>query len=198
MIRWIPLLLVGSASLAVAEPDEPAETSDGTAPFVSTGAITLLDGTAPWRWDVVTAPRLAPQIGAVAASGLDAVAGRGEVVELLGEPLPAPPTWPYDVRGDAKAIPAPPDDQRIAAAFGVTRFELALAQQGLEVLELRLKYEDGVAVWLNGVEIVRQGLPHGPSTRTSARTRRGAGSHICSAASSVRACCTRPTPTGRF
>jgi len=169
VIRWIPLLLVGSASLAVAEPDEPAETSDGTAPFVSTGAITLLDGTAPWRWDVVTAPRLAPQIGAVAASGLDAVAGRGKVVELLGEPLPVPAAWPYDVRGDARAIPAPADDQRIAAAFGVTRFDLAPAQQGLEVLELKLKYEDGVAVWLNGVEIVRQGLPPGPSTTLATR-----------------------------
>jgi hypothetical protein len=170
------LVLVGSASLAAAEPqvagseaDAPAETSDGSAPLVSTGATTLLDATAAWRWDVVTAPRLAPQIGVVAASGLDAVAGRGKLVDVLGEPIAAPAAWPYGVRGDTKAIPPPADDQRIAAAFGVATFDLTSAQQGLEVLELKLKYEDGVAVWLNGVEIVRQGLPRGPSTTLATR-----------------------------
>ena len=169
MIRRISLAVVALALVAgdtAAKPDdeEPAETADGSAPLVATGATTLLDVTAPWRWELVVAPRLAPQIGAVAISGLDAVAGRGKAVDALGEPVATPAAWPYDVRADAKAIPAPADDQRIAAAFGVATFDLAAVHQGLEVLELKLKYEDGIAVWLNGVEIVRQNLPRGPST----------------------------------
>jgi len=164
------LVLVGTASFAAAEPDEPAETSDGLAPVAaSAGATTLLDVTARWRWDVVLAPRLAPQIGAVAASGLDAVAGRGPVLDVLGDAVAPPAGWPFAVRGELDAIPAPTDERRVAAAFGVTTFALAPAQQGFEVLELKLKYEDGVAVWLNGIEIVRQGLPRGTPTTLATR-----------------------------
>ena len=170
VIGRLALVLVGTASLAAAEPDEPAETSDGSAPLVATGATTLLDASAKWRWDIVTAPSLAPRIGAVAISGLDAVAGRGKALDVLGEPVPAPVAWPYDVRADARpAIPAAGDGERVAAAFGVATFALGDKHQGLEVLELKLKYEDGVAVWLNGVEIVRQGLPRGPSTTLAVR-----------------------------
>lgn len=169
MIRWVVLGMLATTTVALADNDEPAETSDGSAPLVSTGAATLLDDKAAWRWDIVTAPRLAPQIGALAVSGLDAVSGRGKAIDALGEPVAPPAAWPYDVKGTAKAIPAPADDQRIAAAFGVATFELTAQQQGLEVLELRLKYEDGVAVWLNGVEIVRQGLPRGPTTTLATR-----------------------------
>jgi hypothetical protein len=169
VIGRILLVLFGTTALAAAEPDEPAETSDGSAPLVATGATTLLDVSAKWRWDIVTAPRLAPQIGAVAISGLDAVAGRGKAIDVLGEAAAAPAAWPYDVRGNAKAIPVATDGERVAAAFGIATFELGDKQQGLEVLELKLKYEDGVAVWLNGIEIVRQGLPRGPSTTLAAR-----------------------------
>ena len=135
---------------------------------VASGAITLLPASSPWRWEVVTAPRLAPQIGALAVSGLDAVAGRGEAIEVLGAAT-APPAWPYEVRGSLAKIPAPGDDERIAAAFGVTTFTLAPHEQGFEVLELRLAYRDGVAVWLNGVEIVRQHLPRGDTTALAPR-----------------------------
>jgi hypothetical protein len=162
-VKYAVLFVVLCAASARAEPDEPAEASNG-APNISSGATTLLDAQAPWRWQLVTAPRLAPQIGAVAASGLDAVAGRGPVLDALGDAVPAPKAWPYDVEQAVSAIPAPAEDQRIAAAFGVTTFSLPPAMQGLEVLELRLKYEDGVAVWLNGVELVRQSLPRGSTT----------------------------------
>ena len=168
MLRAL-VLLVASASLANADSDEPTEKTDGTVPLVATGAATLLDVSARWRWEVVTAPRLASQIGAVAASGLDAVAGRGNAMHVLGEPKPAPAAWPYDVAGDAKAIASPGADERIAAAFGVTTFSLAPTQQGFEVLELKLEYQDGVAVWLNGVEIVRQNLPRGSTTTLATR-----------------------------
>ena len=133
MIRWVVLGMLATTTVALADNDEPAETSDGNAPLVSTGAATLLDDKAAWRWDIVTAPRLAPQIGALAVSGLDAVSGRGKAIDALGEPVAPPAAWPYDVKGTAKAIPAPADDQRIAAAFGVATFELTAQQQGLEV-----------------------------------------------------------------
>lgn len=169
VIRRIMLLLAGTASLAVADPDEPAERSDGNAPALASGTTTLLDAGARWRWQVVVAPRLAPQIGALAASGLDAVAGRGAVVDVLGDASLEPAGWPYDVAGAAAAIPKPRDGERVAAAFGIATFDLDPKQQGLEVLELRLRYEDGVAVWLNGIEIVRRNLPRGPSTTLAAR-----------------------------
>jgi acid phosphatase type 7 len=167
VIRWIvALLFVGAVAQAE---DEPAETASGDVPVVSTGATTLLDERAAWRWELVIAPRLAQQIGAVTVSGLDAVAKRGPVVDVLGDAVPAPAAWPYDVKGTVTAIPAPAEGQRIAAAFGIATFALTPAQQGLEVLELKLKYEDGVAVWLNGIEIVRQGLPRGPTTTLAVR-----------------------------
>lgn len=125
----------------------------------------------------MTAPRLAPQIGALAVSGLDVAAGRELApVAVLGAGT-VPAAWPYAVDGELTAIPAPRDSERIAAAFGVTTFTLAPADQGLAMLELRMRYEDGAAAWLNGVEVLRRGLahrdamaladrPHGPEWET--------------------------------
>lgn len=167
MLRWL-IVLVAATAVARAD-DEPAETTSGDVPLVATGAATLLDERAPWRWAVITAPRIPPRIGAVAISGLDAVAKRGPVIDVLGEPQPLPAGWPYDVKSTATQIPAPAPGERIAAAFGIATFALTPAQQGLEVLELKVQYEDGVAVWLNGIEIVRQGLPRGSTTTLATR-----------------------------
>jgi len=139
------------------------------APALGAGATLLVPTTGRWRWQLVTAPRLAPQLGALAVSGLDAVAGRAAITPVLGEPVPEPAGWPYAVAADASTIPAAPDDRRIAAAFGVTTFALGDAHQGLEVLELRLQYRDGIAVWLNGLEIVRRALPRGGPMGLAAR-----------------------------
>jgi len=173
-VRWMVLLgLIGMARGAVAEPEESSTRS--AAPAVRGAA--LLATTAPWRWQVITAPRLAPQIGALAVSGLDVAHGRAPApLAVLGEGT-APAAWPYGVDGELPAIPAPRDTERIAAAFGVTTFSLAAADQGLRMLELRMRYADGAAAWLNGVELVRRGLarpgamaladrPHGPEWET--------------------------------
>jgi hypothetical protein len=109
------------------------------------GTVLVAAG-ATWRWQVVTAP-----------------------VAVLGEPAPPPQGWPYDVPGGAAAIPPPGEDQRIAAAFGATTFSLGPADEGHAMLELRLRYEDGVAVWINGLEVVRQALPRGDTTTLAAR-----------------------------
>lgn len=137
----------------------------------------LVARSAAWRWQLITAPRLAPQIGALAISGLDVATGRDTApIAVLGHGV-VPLAWPYAVGGELAAIGPPRDDERIAAAFGVTAFTLAPDDQGLAILELRMRYEDGVAAWLNGVEIIRRGLarpgavdladrPHGPETET--------------------------------
>jgi predicted phosphodiesterase len=160
------LLCVVTTHVATAEPPG----AQPTAP-PARGAV-LVGAGASWRWHLVTAPRIAPQIGALAISGLDVAAGRADApIAVLGEPAPEPRGWPYDLEGGAAApaIPAPAGDQRIAAAFGVTAFSLGPTDEGYEMLELRLRYEDGVAVWLNGVEVVRQALPRGGTTALAAR-----------------------------
>ncbi|MEO8699716.1 MAG: metallophosphoesterase [Kofleriaceae bacterium] len=166
-------VLVGSAS---AEPSEVADEATPAPP--ARGGVQLVRATATWRWQVVTAPPIARQIGALAVSGPEVIAGRrGAPVAVLGDPIPAPARWPYDLDGGIGAIGKPAADQRIAAAFGVTTFALAAADATLAMLELRLHYQDAVAVWLNGVEVVRQALPragtmalgvrsHGPEWET--------------------------------
>ncbi|MBS1122383.1 MAG: metallophosphoesterase [Deltaproteobacteria bacterium] len=126
---------------------------------------------ASWRWQLVTAPRVARQLGALAVSGVDVAARRRTTpIAVLGDPVPAPPQWPYAVTGERPTIGLAPDDLRIAAAFGVTTFTLGAADQGLEMLELRLRYEDGITAWINGIEVARRALPrHGGSNALSTR-----------------------------
>lgn len=125
---------------------------------------------AAWRWQVVSVPRFATQIGAYAATAADVATGaRKTPVQLVGDSTPEPPRWPFDVDGNRRTIGEPTADERIAAAFGVTTFKLGPAEDTLEMLELRLHYRDGVAVWINGIEVVRQALPRGPTTTLGAR-----------------------------
>ncbi len=146
------ILAVGS--IAYAEPDE---TSDA-APVAARGTV-LLPSASGWKFQIVTAPVLPSQIAALAIAGLDTVAQRSTTpVVLLGDGE-MPPKWPYAVDGALSAIPAPPSGERIAAAYGITSFTLDASAQGLEMLELRLRYQDGVAAWLNGVEVARSALP---------------------------------------
>lgn len=172
------LLCAVTTHAAIADPsDDDDEARGGAHPTAPPARGTVLVGAgASWRWQVFTAPRITPQIGALAISGLDVAAGRASTpIAVLGEPAPEPRGWPYDVGGGgaavAGAIAAPGDDQRIAAAFGVTAFSLGPADEGYEMLELRLRYADGVAVWLNGVEVVRRALPRGDTTALAARPR---------------------------
>ena len=102
----------------------------------------------------------------LAISGLDVAAGRSaEPVPLLGDDRGAPAAWPYDVDTAtvAKGALAPKaTDARVAALFAVTTFSLTSEHQGLRVLEIRVRYYDGVAVWLNGSEVARRSLDGGP------------------------------------
>lgn len=161
-VAWpvVALAFAGGALAATRAPAAPAR-----------GEV-LVSTAAPWRWQVIAAPRLAPQIGALAVSGLDVVAARAaQPIAVLGDGDP-PSRWPYAVDGDGRAIPRPSATERIAVAYGVTTFTLGAEAQGLAMLELRVRYQDGVAAWLNGVEIARRALPRdgdGAATALAAR-----------------------------
>jgi hypothetical protein len=148
--------------------------ADDDAPPAVAGGVQLVDWSqASWLYQLVAAPRVPVQIGVVAAAGLDAVAGRGSAVpSVLGPTTTEPTGWPYGVdtpvRGTGLLRPDPAsDDERIAALFAVTTFELGADASGLRILEVRVRYRDGVRVWLNGLEVVqREPRPHGREWET--------------------------------
>ncbi len=157
-----------TASIAVADPDEPSEPVPTVGP--ARGTTYPL---APWQWQVITAPRLQPQIGALAISGLDVAAGRAAApLAVLGEGT-APEGWPFTVETAVPRLPGATPTHRIAAGFGVTTFTLAAADQGIEMLELRLEFTDGIAAWINGVEVARRALILGGSATALARSPHG-------------------------
>jgi hypothetical protein len=174
----IVLLLI--ASRAHAETTSAARATERAALPAVAGAVQLVRADATWRYQVVTAPLLPYQLGALAVSALDVATGRAaEPIAVLGDDQPAPAAWPYDV--DAATVAQGPlapiaKDARIAALFAVTTFSLAREHQGLRVIEIRLRYYDGCAVWLNGIEVARRSLdagtmtlatrPHGPEWET--------------------------------
>jgi acid phosphatase type 7 len=137
-----------------------------TAPIVP-GAQQLVRFDTAWRYQLITAPALAPQIGALAISALDVAAGRSAApIAVLGEEQAAPTRWPHDVdhatAGSGLLVPTV-EGARVAALFAVTTFTLSAAQQGLRVIEIRARYHDGIAIWLNGTEVARRSLDGGPT-----------------------------------
>lgn len=173
-LRATPLLLLVFARVANAD----AELRPPSA-----GESLLRADAARWRYQVIMAPKLAtPQTGALAVSGLDVVAGRAAApIDVLGGGVVLPAAWPYDVENAAVATgalaPKPPAEMRVAALLAVTTFPIAIEQRGLRVIEIRMKYRDGAAVWLNGMEVARRALddgnvvslaqrPHGPEWET--------------------------------
>ncbi len=164
------LLLLASASAYAEPPPAP----------VVVGSVQLVKPDASWRYQLITAPALAPQIGALAMSALDVATGRADApIALLGDPQNAPAAWPYDVDHATvgKGALAPTvKGARIASMFALTTFVLGPEHRGLRVIEIRVRYRDGCAVWLNGAEVARRSLdgdavalahrPHGPEWET--------------------------------
>jgi hypothetical protein len=137
-------------------------------------------------WGVVAAPAPAPsrRIGAVALGGLDVAAGRaarGLAITGDDEAAAPPAGWPLVTLAEAAAAPvapAPDQGERIAALWTTARFAIAPAQRDLRVLDLKVRYRDGLVVWINGVEVARRrigaaarptafaGQPRGPEWET--------------------------------
>ncbi len=156
--KYVVLLLLALTSAAHADDEEAVP------PPPPVRGTQLIKVGATWRWQIVTAPNIPRGVGAMAAT-----ATSGKVAPVLGVPVAAPAAWPYDVAGSLKDLGKPIDGQRIAAAYGVTTFTLTDADAKLSMLELRLRYRDGVAAWINGVEVLRQGLPRGNAVTLALR-----------------------------
>lgn len=153
-MRCTILLLLALVRVAAADPNVPP---------AAAGESLLRADSARWRYQLITAPKLAPQIGALAVSGLDVVAGRATApIDVLGGGPVLPAAWPYDVDNAVVATgplaPKPAAEMRVAALLAVTTFPIAIEQAGLRVIEIRLKYRDGAAVWLNGIEVARRAI----------------------------------------
>src|SRR6478672_3630343 len=123
--------LLALVCVAVAGPKTAVATPDLPPP--SAGESLLHSDAARWRYQLITAPRIAPQIGALAVSGLDVVAGRAPApIDVLGGGPVLPAAWPYDVDNAATATgalaPKPPADMRVAALLAVTTFPIAIDQ----------------------------------------------------------------------
>lgn len=186
MCRALLLVLLAARSAAGQPASDATRTSASRvatdAPPAVAGGVQLVPADASWRYQVISAPAIAPQIGAVAISALDVAAGRRTaVLDVLGTDTAPPAAWPYDVdrveQAKGRLRPSAAADQRIAAMFALTTFTLGAEHAGLRVIEIRLKYRDGVVVWLNGIEVARRSLdgastralatrPHGPEWET--------------------------------
>lgn len=160
-MKFLVLAVLLATSVAHADDDEAIP-----APPPARG-VQLITQSAGWRWQIVTAPNIPRGVGAMAATASDVAAKRTPAVSPLGEPAAPPAQWPYDVAGGAKEIGKPAEGQRIAAAFGVTTFQVN--DPTITMLELRLRFRDGVAAWINGVEVLRQGLPRGSTVTLALR-----------------------------
>src|SRR4051794_36666243 len=124
-MRCTILLLLAFIRVAAADPNVPP---------AAAGETLVRADTAPWRYQLITAPKLAPQIGALAVSGLDVVAGRARVpIDVLGGGPVLPAAWPYDVENALVATgvlaPKPPAEMRVAALLAVTIFPIAIEQR---------------------------------------------------------------------
>lgn len=193
MRRAVPILLACGLSLsgrAVAgdgfADDEPDEV-DGPKP-VGDGAV-LIDKSSTWQWKAVNAPRLDRQIGAVAIAGLDLMLGRRkDAVAVTGPEIPPPDGWPLELDHGATgagpfALPeddgtcdcatklTATDDERVAVLYATTSFELDDAHKDLRVLELRIRYRDGLIVWINGNEVANRGLDAPQADKVAVRQR---------------------------
>jgi hypothetical protein len=180
MSRALLLVLafvLAAATDAAAQPTAPRTNGPPPVP----GGVALLGSDAAWRYQIMTAPALGPQIGVVAVNGLDVAAGRTSTpIDVLGDDVAPPAAWPYDLdqatRATGRLAPVPAAESRIAAMFAITTFSLGTEHRGLRVIEIRLRYQDGVVVWLNGLEVARRSLdgspralaarPHGPEWET--------------------------------
>lgn len=137
----------------------------------------LLGAGAVWTYQAFVAPPLTRQLGVAAFAALDVVAGRS--VRAATQPGPKRPAdWPAALPPSAARGPGPLgaasegtcacatsvvppsalEGGRRVVALLATAAVAAPTTPSPTLLELRVRYRDGIAVWLNGVEIMRRAL----------------------------------------
>lgn len=189
VVRALAVLALCAGAVA-AQPDDDDAAGDG--PRVD-GALTgriLVGPDAAWQVAWTTGPSLTAQLGPSALGELAAARGGPPAPGIFGDGAP-PAGWPVaalsgpEVRGpfgggDCRACATTwptAAGRRVGAAWATTTFALDPAaddDRAIRVIELRIRYRDGLAVWLNGVPVVRRelavggpalaiaGRPHGP------------------------------------
>lgn len=161
--------------------DEPVPDAEELLPPPADG-VRLVAAGARWSYQAFVAPPLSRQLGTAALVALDAAMGRREGALAMGTAAGTssavrPATWPLALPASAPSGPAPLgatppgkacncatsiaslDGRRVQALLATTRFAVTAAElRGHRLLELRLRYRDGLALWLNGAEIMRSSL----------------------------------------
>jgi 3',5'-cyclic AMP phosphodiesterase CpdA len=188
------MALVGSACVvldATAQPEDDDEGSgSATAPgsaAPSADAVTLVARTTPLTVRWTEAPAVTAQLGPVILAELDHARDASVVVPSLVGDAPADfpsPAWPLALDGQRAVGPFGAGDdcpcttklgdlvdgKRIAAIYGLGMFVVPAAATDLRVLEIRARYKDGIALWLNGVPVARRNLASaGPPLRLAER-----------------------------
>jgi len=134
----VAALVITARAIAFADPAEPVETETAGTPLPH--GIALVGPTATWRYQIIS------------------------VGPHDAEPSP-PAKWPTDIDGNAHAkgamYPKPSGDKRIAALYAVTTFAVGADAANVRMLEIRLRYRDGCAIWLDGSEVGRRALAMG-------------------------------------
>ncbi len=174
---------VVAAAVAVAQPTddddaEPAASSGAAVP----GGVVLLARDAPLVYRYAEAPALTASIGQVILGELDHARGGAPPPTLTGDDPSLPPVgWPLALDGARGAGPFGagdncgcttrlgelPEGRRVAALYAMGSFA---ADRALRVLEIRARYRDGLALWINGVPIARRNLAAtGPTLRLAER-----------------------------
>ena len=166
-------------SAAAQPPDDDDVRVDGVAVLLGRDAPLVV------RW--LEAPALTAQLGPVILGELDRARDPSVVVpSIVGDPPADFPSagWPLaldGVRGKgpfgagddcpcATRLGELADDRRVAALHALGTFVVPPAAADLRVLEIRARYQDGIALWLNGVPVARRNLATGgPALRLAER-----------------------------
>lgn len=169
---WAP-----SPAWAGPGPVEGGSDVGGAAGGVGVGAVVTLlarDAIHAVRW--VEVPAITARLGAVVLGELDVVRGGPPPPALLGDPPPAltdDGAWPLALAGavSGRGPFGAGDDcpcgtrlgdlatgRRVALLQTLATFTVPADAADLRVLEVRARYRDGLALWLNGVPVARRNL----------------------------------------
>jgi hypothetical protein len=184
-VRVVLLAIAATAVVAVAQAqpadDDDADPSGPSQASVEGGSVLLARG-APLAYRYTEAPAITSALGAVILGELDHARGGPPPPSLTGDDPALPPAgWPLAL--DGPRAPGPfgagddcgcttrlgelPVGRRVAALYALGTFD---ADPALRVLEIRVRYKDGLALWLNGVPIGRRNLAtSGPTLRLAER-----------------------------
>ncbi len=165
----VGLALIAWVGVAAAGPDDDDDAAGdgGRAASAAAGRV-LVAQDATWEVRSVVTAALTAQLGPTLLGELDHARGGAAAPLVFGAPpaeLP-PAAWPFAVPDPIRGVaPLGAADlapgQRVAALWAITRFTLGAdpTDAAMRVLEVRVRYRDGVALWLNGVPIARRELP---------------------------------------